>query len=74
MAGSIDFTLLDIENVYWNISIKEEDKDKAGFVTPFVCFRYEKLAFGLAGTPATFSKVMDAVLMDLMVVECLVNP
>jgi hypothetical protein len=30
------------------------------------------MAFGLAGAPATFSKVMDAVLMGLRDVECLV--
>jgi len=30
------------------------------------------MAFGLGGAPATFSKVMDAVLMDLMDVEFLV--
>jgi hypothetical protein len=72
MAGSKYFTLLDIENAYWNIPIKEEDKDKTEFVTPFGSFRYEKMAFGLVGTPATFSKVMDAVLMGLRDVECLV--
>jgi hypothetical protein len=27
MAGSRYFTLLDIENAYWNIHIKEEDRD-----------------------------------------------
>jgi hypothetical protein len=36
MAGSRYFTLLDIENAYWNIHIKEEDRDKTGFVTPLV--------------------------------------
>jgi hypothetical protein len=54
MAGSKYFTLLDIETAYWNIPFKEEDKDKAGFVTPFGSFRYEKMAFGLTGAPATF--------------------
>jgi hypothetical protein len=53
IAGSKYFTLLDIENAYWNIPIKE-DKDKTGFVTPFGSFRYEKMAFGLEGAPATF--------------------
>jgi hypothetical protein len=42
MAGSKYFTMMDIENAYWNIPIKEEDKDKTGFVTPFGSFRYEK--------------------------------
>jgi hypothetical protein len=54
MAGSKYFTLLDIENTYLNIPIKEEHKDKTGLVTPFRSFRYEKMAFGLADAPATF--------------------
>jgi hypothetical protein len=41
MAGSRYFTLLDIENAYWNIPIRE-DKDKTGFVTPFGSIRYER--------------------------------
>jgi hypothetical protein len=40
MAGSRYFTLLDIENAYWNIPIRERDGDKTEFVTPFVSFRY----------------------------------
>ena len=72
MPGSKYFTLLDIKNAYWNIPIKEGDKDKTGFMTPFGSFRYEKMAFGLAGAPATFSKVMDTVLMGLRDVEYLV--
>ena len=72
MAGSKYFTLLEIENAYWNIPIKEDDKHKNGFVMLCGSFRYEKMAFGLAGAPPTFSKVMDAVLMVFADVECLV--
>jgi hypothetical protein len=72
MAGSKYLTVLEIENAYWNIHIKDEDKDKTGFVSPFGSFRYEKMAFGLAGAPATFSRVMDAVVVGLRDVECLV--
>jgi hypothetical protein len=38
MAGSKYFTLVDIENAYWNIPIQEQDKDKTGFITPFGSF------------------------------------
>jgi hypothetical protein len=71
MAGSRYFTLLDIENAYWNIPIKEEGKDKTGFITPFGSYRYERMPFGLSGSPSTFSKVMDATLLGLKDVECL---
>jgi hypothetical protein len=72
MAGSKYFTLIDIENAYWNIPIREEDKDKTGFVTPFGTFRYERMAFGLPGAPSTFQRVMDAMLVGLRDVEVLV--
>jgi hypothetical protein len=72
MAGSRYFTLLDIENAYWNIPIREGDKDKTGFVTPFGTFRDEPMAFGLSGAPSTFQRVMDAMLVGLRDVEVLV--
>jgi hypothetical protein len=72
MAGSKYFTLLDIKNEYWTIPIRDEDKDKTGFVTPFGSFRYERMAFGLSGAPSTFQRVMDAMLVGLRDVEVLV--
>jgi hypothetical protein len=72
MAGSRYFTLLDIENAYWNIPVKDEDRDKTGFVTPFGSFRYERMAFGLSGASSTFQRVMDAMLVGLRDTEVLV--
>jgi hypothetical protein len=72
MAGSKYFTLLDIQNAYWNIPIRDKDKDKTGFVTPFGRFRYERMAFGLSEDPSTFQRVMDAMLVGLRDVEVLV--
>jgi hypothetical protein len=72
VAGSRYFTLIDIENAYWNIPIKMEDRDKTGFVTPFGSFRYERMAFGFSGAPSTFQKVIDHVLLGLKDIECLI--
>ena len=41
-------------------------------MTPFGSFVFEKIPFGLDGAPAAFSKVMDAMLMGVWDVECLV--
>jgi hypothetical protein len=73
MAGSRYFTLLDIESAYWHIPIHPDDKDKTGFVTTFGSFRYERLAYGLAGAPSTFQKIMDATLMGLKVITDIVH-
>jgi hypothetical protein len=65
MANSKYFTLLDTESAYWHIPIHPDDKDKTSFITPFGSFRYERLAYGLAGAPRTFQKIMDNTLMGL---------
>jgi hypothetical protein len=65
MADSQYFTWLDIESAYWHIPIHPDDNDKTGFITPFGSFCYDRLAYGLAGAPSTFQKIMDATLMGL---------
>jgi hypothetical protein len=72
MAGSRFFTLLDIESAYWHIPIHPDDKDKTGLVTPFGSFRYERLAYGLAGAPSTFQRIIDVTLMGLKDIYALV--
>jgi hypothetical protein len=72
MAGSRYFTVLDIQSGYWHIPIHPDDEDKTGLITPFGSFRYESLAYGLAGAPSTFQKIMDATLMGLKDIYALV--
>jgi len=72
MAGSRYFTLLDFQSAYWHIPIHPDDKDNTGFITPFGSFRYERLAYGLAGAPSTFQRIMDVTLMGLKDIYSLV--
>jgi hypothetical protein len=65
MASNCYFTPLDIESAYWHIPIHPDYKDRTGFITPFGSFRYERLAYGLAGAPSTFQKIIDVTLMGL---------
>jgi hypothetical protein len=52
--------------------LRRKIRTKTGFITPFGSYRYERMPFGLSGSPSTFSKVMDATLLGLKDVECLV--
>jgi hypothetical protein len=72
MAGSHHFILLYIESAYWHIPNHPFDKDKTGFVTPFGSFLYERLAYGLAGAPSNFQRIMDVILMGLKDIFALV--
>lgn len=72
LNGNQYFSFVDLKDAYYHIEIKPEDKHKTGIVTPFGTYQYERLAFGLAGSPYTFTRVMDEVLMGLGNITCLV--
>jgi hypothetical protein len=72
LNGNQYFTLVDLKDAYYHIEIRPEDKHKTGITTPFGTYQYERLAFGLAGSPYTFTRVMDEVLLGLGNITCLV--
>jgi hypothetical protein len=59
------YTSLDLVSAFWQVAIKEEDRDKTAFVTPYGQFRMKRLAFGLCNSPAAFQRVADMVLSGL---------
>ena len=57
------FSTLDLKDGYYQVSIKEEHRDRIAFTIPSIGhLRYCKGALGLTGLPATFSSLMDKVL------------
>jgi hypothetical protein len=72
LNGNRYFSFVDLRDAYYHVEIRPEDKHKTGITTPFGTYQYERLAFGLAGSPYTFTRVMDEVLLGLGNVTCLV--
>ena len=66
------FYFVDLKDAYYHIEINLRDKHKTGVTTPFGTYQYERLVFGLAGSPYTFTSVMDEVLLLLGSITCLV--
>ena len=62
LQGKTHFTKFDIRWGYNNIHIKEEDRWKAAFKTPFGL-----MYFGLTNSPATFCQVMKKILRPLLI-------
>lgn len=59
------FSLFDISKGYYQIAMKESDKHKTTFISPFGSWQYVRLPMGLRSAPATFQRCMDKVLGTL---------
>ena len=56
---------LDMKQGFWQIPIREEDKEKTAFGTDAGIFEHNRMSFGLTGSPAVFQNCMNAVLGDV---------
>ena len=53
------FFSLDVASGFHQVLLKEEDRPKTAFKTPFGHYRFRVLPFGLANAPATFQAVVN---------------
>ena len=59
------FTKVDLCKGYWQIPMRDEDKDLTSFVTPDGLFRFKVMPFGMSNAAATFNRMMRVLLKDL---------
>jgi hypothetical protein len=52
-------SMLDGFSGYNQIRVKEEDRHKTTFTTPWGTFEYLRMPFGLSNAGATFQRAMD---------------
>ena len=72
LHGAQYFTTLDLKSGYWQVPIREEDKEKTAFRTSNgQLYEFNQLPFGLCNAPATFSRLMDRTLAGLAWNICL---
>ena len=66
LHGAQYFTTLDLKSGYWQVPIREEEKEKTAFRTSSgQLYEFIQLPFGLCNAPATFSRLMDRTLAGL---------
>jgi len=70
LHGSRYFSVFDLYSGFWQIKLVEEDKLKTAFTVPSWSYNFLRLPYGLSNSPASFQRLMDVVLRDLIVCCC----
>jgi hypothetical protein len=70
LYGSKYFTVLDCFSLFWQVSIKEEHRERTGFTVPSGHYEFNRLPFGLSNSPTNFHLLMDTVLKNLVGTDC----
>ncbi|KAA3670379.1 uncharacterized protein DEA37_0003766, partial [Paragonimus westermani] len=64
--GANWFSTLDLVSEYWQVEVRPADRQKTAFVIPSGSCKFETMPFGLANAPATFQRLIQTVLQDLV--------
>lgn len=66
------FSTIDLAKGFHQIIVKEEDRLKTAFSTPYGHYEFVRMPFGLKNAPATFQRLINYVLRDLINKICVV--
>src|SRR5205085_1516295 len=72
LQGMQYFTTVDCASGYWQVEMNEKDKEKTAFITHEGLYEWNVMPFGLCNAPATFQRLMQEVLDDLIYTKVLV--
>jgi transposase InsO family protein len=59
LGGCSYFTSFDLKHAFWQIPMRESDREKTAFICGNRLWQYRRMAFGLKNSPATFQRCIS---------------
>ena len=72
LNGSSWFSVIDLKSGFYQIPMREEDKEKTAFTCPLGFYEFQRMPQGIRGAPATFQRLMESCMSGINFLEALV--
>ena len=69
LHGAKVFTVMDVRNGFWHVSLDEESSYLTTFQTPFGRYRWRRMPFGISSAPEVFERKMHELIEGMTGVE-----
>ena len=70
LHGAKVFSVLDVRNGFWHVKLDESSSLLTTFHTPFGCYRWKRMPFGISSAPEVFQRRMHELIDDFVAVGC----